>query len=441
MSNALIHFSEKAARTADQPISYFMQQAVENPDLISLAAGLVDPLSLPADEVEDALSALLRQPEKAQAALQYGTTQGLGSLRDRLLVRTAALDSATPGELGLTAGNVVITTGSQQLLYLLSELLLDPGDLVITEAPSYFVYQGTLNSLGVRTLSVPVDEQGLITDVLEDLLEELEQSGNLDRLRLIYVCDYFQNPSGLTLSLSRRQHLLELVRRYSKHRRLFILEDAAYRELRYEGPDLPSIKSFDHDNAHVILAMTFSKPCAPGLKTGYGFLPSELMGPFLRLKGNHDFGSNNLTQHLLDRLLETGAYDQHVAKLCDVYRTKRDALLSALYREFEDWPEVRWTHPNGGLYVWLTFPPWVDTGPDGRLMRAALQEGVLYVPGQFCYLNGDHGPLPTHEARLCFGVVPLEQIEEAVRRLARAARESVKGEHRSAKFREPAVLS
>jgi 2-aminoadipate transaminase len=242
----------------------------------------------------------------------------------------------------------------------------------------------------------------------------------LDRLRLIYICDYFQNPSGLTLSRPRRRHLLELARRYSRNRRLLILEDAAYRELRYEGPDLPSIKSLDRDNSHVVQALTFSKSCAPGLKTGYGLLPRELVGPLLRLKGNHDFGSNNLTQHLLDRLLETGAYDRHVASLCDVYRRKRDAVLDALAEEFRPWPEVRWTHPDGGLYVWLTFPRHVDTGADSRLMRAALREGVLYVPGQFCYVNGENGSIPTWEARLCSGVVPLEQIPEAIRRLARA---------------------
>jgi 2-aminoadipate transaminase len=415
-----VQFSDRALRTADQPISYFMQQAIENPHLISLAAGLVDPASLPAAEVAEALAELLGQPPTAQAALQYGTTQGYLPLREKLLARTTALDGKTPEEMCLTIDDVVVTTGSQQLLYLLSELLLDPGDLIITEAPSYFVYQGTLNSMGVRTLSVPMDEQGMDTDALAELLARLERSGELPRLRLIYVCDYFQNPSGLTLSLPRRQQLLELAQRYSRNQRLFILEDAAYRELRFHGPDVPSIKSFDTRNETVIEALTFSKPC---LKTGYGLLPRELVGPLLRLKGNHDFGSNNLTQHLLSRLLETGAYDRHVAELRKVYRAKCDTLVAALSEAFREWPEVHWTQPDGGLYVWMTFPCEVETGPDRGLMRAALREGVLYVPGQFCYVNGENGPLPTHEARLSFGVAPPEQIREAVHRLARAFRE------------------
>jgi 2-aminoadipate transaminase len=432
MDKAPVHFSNQALRTADQPISYFMRQAVENPNLISLAAGLVDPESLPTEEVATALERLGRRPERARAALQYGTTQGLLSLREKLVARTAALDAVSPHEMCVTTEDVIVTTGSQQLLYLVSQVLLDPGDIVITEAPSYFVYQGTLKSLGVRTLSVPMDEQGMITDALAELLSRLEKSGEINRLRLLYTCDYFQNPSGRTLSLPRRQHLLELARKFSRRHRIFILEDAAYRELRYDGPDLPSIKSFDAGNDHVILAMTFSKPLAPGLKTGYGLLPRELMGPFLRLKGNHDFGSNNLTQYLLDDLLETGAYDRHVALLCDVYRRKRDELLAALHREFsvpkgfanDAKSSVRWTHPEGGLYVWLTFPEKVATGPETRLMEAALKNGVLYVPGQFCYVSDKNGRIPTNEARLSFGVVPLDQIAEAVHRLSSAAAEA-----------------
>jgi 2-aminoadipate transaminase len=422
MSAPPVVLSGRARGTATQPISYFMQQAVENPGLITLAAGLVDPESLPAGEAARALGEVLGGPESARAALQYGTTQGYAPLREKLLARAAGLDGLTPAELALTPDEVVVTTGSQQLLYLVTELLCDPGDLVITEAPSYFVYLGLLETLGVRALTVPVDEQGMDTDALAGLLARLERSGELARLRLIYTCDYFQNPSGLTLSLSRRRHLLGLARRYGRGRRLFVLEDAAYRELRYEGADLPSVKSLDAGNEYVILAMSFSKSLAPGLKTGFGLLPRELVGPVVGLKGSHDFGSTNLAQHLIDRLLATGAYDRHVAGLCRVYREKRDALLEALGREFGRRPGVCWTRPGGGLYVWLTFPPGVDAGPDSPLMRAALREGVLYVPGQFCCPRGEAGaPAHAREARLSFGPVPVGQMAEAIRRLARAA--------------------
>jgi 2-aminoadipate transaminase len=416
-----VYLSKKSQRTEDQPISYFMQQAVENPRLISLAAGLVDAESLPAAEVKAAADFILSDPARARAALQYGTTRGHAPLRDLLLRRTAAMDHLSPSDMALSADHGIVTTGSQQLLYLLSEALLDPGDIVITAAPSYFVYQGTLHSMGVRTITVPCDADGLDTDALADLLRRLNRS-DLARLRLIYVVDYFDNPTGSTLSLPRRQQLMELVRRYSRDHRILILEDAAYRELRYDGDDLPSIKSFDPHNEHVILAMTFSKPCSPGLKTGYAFFPTELREPLLRLKGNHDFGSNNFTQHLLHRLLDSGAYDRHVAELRRVYSRKRDVLLGALAAEFPPETGVHWLRPDGGLYVWMTFPEDVNTGPSGSLMSQALEAGVLYVPGQFCYVNEGNGRVPTNEARLCFGVVHEEGLAEGVRRLARAYR-------------------
>ena len=182
----------------EQPISYFMRQAVENPDLITLAAGLVDPGSLPATEAARALAELLARPQTAQPALQYGTTHGHGPLREKLLERVTAMDGMTPGQLSLSPEEVVITTGSQQLLYLVTELLCDPGDVVITGAPTYFVYLGALNALGVRAVGVPMDEAGMDTDALAGLLARMERTGELERLRLIYVCDYFQNPSGLT---------------------------------------------------------------------------------------------------------------------------------------------------------------------------------------------------------------------------------------------------
>jgi 2-aminoadipate transaminase len=425
MSPVPFHLSQRADQTEDQPISYFMQQAVENPGLISLAAGLVDPESLPANEVRSALAAILADPASARAALQYGTTQGHAPLREKVLAHVLALDGVTARDVSVGVDDVVITTGSQQLLYVLGELLLDPGDIVITEAPSYFVYHGVLSSLGLRVLSVPMDDDGMNTDALEELLVRLEMTGELDRVRLIYTVDYFQNPSGLTLSLPRRQHLMELAKRFSKRQRLFILEDAAYRELRYDGADLPSVKSFDRDNEHVILAMTFSKPMAPGLKTGYGVLPRELVAPLARFKGNHDFGSSNLNQYVLDRLLGSDAYAAHVRRLCDVYRAKRDVLLGALAEEFPpDESRVRWTHPGGGLYVWLRMPPEVPTGPESRFMQAAMRQGVLYVPGAFCYVKDGHGPVPDCEARLCYATATADQLREAVSRLGRAAHEA-----------------
>jgi 2-aminoadipate transaminase len=429
MTLAPLSFSRKAMRTPESPISYFMQQALENPQLISLAAGLVDSESLPAAPVARAVADLLADPQTARAALQYGTTRGHAPLREKIVRHLEALDGVGPGRLGVTADDVLVTTGSQQLLYLLSELLLDEGDIVITEAPSYFVYHSVLAGTGVRVLAVPMDEEGLDVDALGDLLESIEARGELNRLKLIYVVDYFQNPTGLTLSRPRRQRLVELVASYRAKQRILLLEDAAYRELRYEGEELPSLKSFDPGNEVVIYAGTFSKPCSPGLKTGYALLPRDLMEPLVRLKGNHDFGSGNLTQYVINQLLESGDYGRHVEYLRGVYRAKRDAMVGALNEAFGDWEGVTWTRPRGGLFVWLAMPPSIPTGASSPLMKAAVREGVLYVPGEFGHICQD-GRRPGHEMRLSYGDAPIEQIREAIRRLRRAAESVVRKEPR-----------
>ncbi len=422
MPPAPLPLSVQATRTTDSPISYFIRKAIETPGLVSLAAGLVDEPSLPAADVAEATAALMADPATARAALQYGSTQGLTALREKVLAHVCAADGVTPADLNLSVEDVVVTTGSQQLLYLLGEALFDEGDIVVTEAPSYFVYHSSLGSHGVRVLPVPMDAGGMNLDALEDLLARLERAGELPKLKLIYTVDYFQNPTGLTLAADRRPRLVELARRYSRSHRVLILEDAAYRELRYDGPDLPSVKRADPGNEFVVYTGTFSKPCAPGLKTGYALMPRDLVAPVCHLKGNHDFGSNNLSQHLIDRLMATGAYHRHVGHLRGVYRAKRDAMLRALEAEFADWPEVRWTRPAGGLYVWLTFPPHVDAGPDGPLVPRALDAGVLYVPGEFGHVADEFGALPRNEARLSFGVADEGQIAEGVRRLRKACR-------------------
>lgn len=422
MPPAPLPLSGKSTRTTDSPITYFIQKAIETPGLISLAAGLVDEGSLPRAEVGAAVAELMADPAAARAALQYGSTSGFAALREKVLKHVCAADGVSPGEIGLSVNDVVITTGSQQLLYLLGEALFDPGDIVVAEAPSYFVYHSLLVSKGVRVLTVPMDDGGMNVDALEALLERLQRTGELSRVKLIYTIDYFQNPTGLTLAEGRRPRLVELARRFSQHHRILILEDAAYRELRYAGSDLHSVKRFDESNEFVVYTSTFSKPCSPGLKTGYAFLPQGLVDPVLHLKGNHDFGSANFVQHVLNRLMETGAYHRHVEKLRSVYRAKLDCMLQSLAQEFADFPGARWTVPAGGLYVWLTLPPHVDTGPRGSLVPAALEAGVLYVPGEFGHVPDVEGRIPRNEARLSFGVAEPEQIAEGVRRLRRACR-------------------
>ena len=421
MPPAPLPLSGKSCRTTDSPITYFIKTALETPGLISFAAGLVDEGSLPVAEVGAAVAAITSDPAVGRAALQYGSTQGLPALREKLLAHVCDADGVKPADVGLSADDVCVTTGSQQLLYLLGEVLFDPGDIVIAEAPSYFVYHSLLQSKGAKVLAVPMDENGMNTDALEQLLERLARTGEIARVKLIYTVDYFQNPTGLTLSADRRKKLVELARRFSTAHRILVLEDAAYRELRYTGDDLPSVKRFDATNEFVVYTSTFSKPLSPGLKTGYALMPRDVMGPLLHLKSSHDFGSTNLAQYVVDRLMATREYHRHVEKLRAMYREKRDAMLAALKTAFAGVRGASWTVPAGGLYVWLTLDG-IDTGSGGPLVPAALDAGVLYVPGEFGHVPDADGKLRRDECRLSFGVADLDQIAEGVRRLRAAVR-------------------
>jgi 2-aminoadipate transaminase len=417
-----LSLSSRSGRTGDSPISYFIQKALETPGLISLAAGLVDESALPSLEIAKVVAEMMANPTTAKAALQYGSTQGLPALRTKILEHVCRADGVSARDVNLSPTDVILTTGSQQMLYLLGEVLFDPGDIVIVESPSYFVYHDCLKSAGVRVVGIPMGPDGMDLMALEGTLTSLEQSGELKRLKLIYTVDYYQNPTGLTLAADRRPKLLELAKRFSKDHRILILEDAAYRELRFDGPDIPSIKRWDTTNEYVIYTSTFSKPCSPGLKTGYSFLPRDLIGPICNLKGGHDFGSSNLNQHILNRLVETGVYSQHAEKLRSVYRKKRDAVLTALKHEFADWPEAKWSDPKGGFYVWLTLPKHIETGRSGKLVERAVQEGMLYVPGEYGHVPNEHGHIPRNEIRLSYGVAEPPELTEGIRRLRRACR-------------------
>lgn len=414
-----LSLSAKAKRTVEQPISFLMAAAIGRKDLISFAAGLVDEPSLPVDEVRDITQRLFADPARARSVLQYDTTHGLKPLRELLLRHLEHLEGHSAEAMGLTPADMLITTGSQQALYLIGDVLLDPGDIVIAEAPSYFVYTGTLTSFGARVLTVPMDKDGMDVDAVERLLTRLEKEGKLPRVKLIYCMSYYQNPTGQSLSTPRRKKLLDLAKRFSKSHRILILEDAAYRELRYEGDSLPSIKSFDPANQYTILTQTFSKPFAPGIKTGYTVLPADLVDPILQQKGNHDFGSANLCQNIAYETLKDGSYHKHVQVLNAAYKHKRDIMLASLDKYMPKAAGLSWVHPQGGIYVWLTLPTTIDTSREAQMFQDAVKHGVIYVPGAYAYSPDEQGHLPKNSLRLCFGIVPTEQIDPGIQRLAK----------------------
>ncbi len=409
--------SSKARRTKEQPINALVVAAMANPELVNFAAGLVDSHTLPTEMVGEMAKAILSDQVRGRAALQYETTLGFAELRRSALRHFEAIEDRPAAEMSLTPGDFVITTGSQQALYIIGDVLIDPGDIVIAANPSYFVYTGTLQSLGAKVMTVPMDDGGMDVEAVDRLLAQIERDGKLDRVKFIYCISYFDNPTGLTLAADRRPRLVEIAKKYSRKQRILILEDAAYRELRYDGPAMASIKSFDRENKYVICACTFSKPFAPGIKTGYTAVPPDLMQAILDQKGNHDFGSASLCQHIAAEALRGGKYLEQVENLKQGYSKKLYAMLDSLERFMPKVDGLHWTRPHGGLYVWLTLPETINTSRGG-MFDAAVDAGVLYVPGAYCFQPDEKGFVPSNHLRLCFGNVPAEKVEPGIEKLA-----------------------
>ena len=413
-----------ATRASEQAISFLMQQGVENADCLSLAAGLVDPQTLPVDLVRDAADQILT-PETGPLALQYGTTTGSEELRSVFRDHLAELENQSPQATQLPLGQIMLTTGSQQLLALVSQAVFNPGDICLVAAPTYFVYLGVLDGVGAETIPVDTDGDGMCPQALDRKLAELAEAGQLHRVRMVYVVSYHDNPAGVSVSEQRRPELVRTVKKWSQEQPIFLLEDAAYRELHYDGPRQRSLWSYDDsyqsdEDETVILSQTFSKSFSPGIRVGVGVLPRQLVKPVADLKGNEDFGSTHLSQNIVAHVLRTGAYARHVEQLISSYREKRDAMLAAAEEFFSDIPGVSWLQPKGGLYVWMSLPDAVATGFDSPLFeRATSVDKVMYVPGELCYPSA-WDKRPTNQMRLSYGVLGPEALRESMRRLASA---------------------
>ncbi len=412
-------FSQRAAWAVGQPISELMARALANPELISLAAGFVDSATLPVEFTADAMSAIFADETTARRALQYGSTPGCPELRHLIMDRICQEDELPAGTLDYQ--QVVLTAGSNQLLHLVAESILNTGDIVISAAPTYFVFLGMLANLGARTCGVPTDDEGILPWALDELLQRLESQEQLPRVKALYLVSYYDNPQGITISLRRRQELLDVIRRWRSKQNILIIEDAAYRELRYAGDAVPSMLSLEGAADHVVYAGTFSKSFSPGVRVGWGILPVSLVDPVCNQKGNIDFGSPHFNQLLMLTVIKNGWYDPHIDSIRQSYGVKLQAMLTAIDQYIGAIDGVTWVRPRGGLYVWLELPPAIDTGPDGVLADRAVSEGVLYVPGQYCYPSSG-SPVKRNTMRLSFGVQSPERIVEGIEKLGRAIR-------------------
>ncbi|MFY9254413.1 MAG: PLP-dependent aminotransferase family protein [Fuerstiella sp.] len=416
-----------ARRASEQAIGFLIQQGLENADCLSLAAGFVDLQTLPVQLVKDASAKLLADAACGKRILQYGTTAGPEELRSVFRDYLAELEDHSDKATNLPLGQIMLTTGSQQLLALASQAIFDEGDICLVAAPTYFVYLGVLDGVGANTIPVKTDSDGMCPEALDAMLQQLADDGQLHKVKMVYVVSYHDNPAGISLSNERRPRLMEVVKKWSRDHHIYILEDAAYRELQYDGPDMPSLWSFDDaasngGREHVILALTFSKSFSPGVRVGMGVLPQELIKPVSDLKGNEDFGSTHLSQNIVAEVLKQGTYRTHVTGLLKSYQLKRDAMLAAAEEFFSDIDGVSWLRPNGGLYVWMSLPESIETGFKSALFeRATSVDKVMYVPGELCYPSA-WKERPKNQMRLSFGVLNPEDIRESMKRLAAAVK-------------------
>ena len=240
---------------------------------------------------------------------------------------------------------------------------------------------------------------------------------------MFYMVTYFQNPSGITTTLERKQQILDLLRRYEKHagHLIPIVEDGAYRELGFNGEVVPSALTLEGADERVIYTSTYSKPFATGIRAGIGVLPKDLYPVILRLKGNHDFGTANLIQQILKEALTSGVYAHHVDRVRGRYKRKSATMVKAIRASFPDW--VDWEVPDGGLYVWASLKKKMATGLKSKFFQAALDKGVIYVPGQLCYADDPTRKKPNHQMRLSYGAASAKDIEEGIARLGELIRE------------------
>jgi 2-aminoadipate transaminase len=370
------------------------------------------------------LNNILRSPKTGRPALQYGISAGENQLRELTAAHLQKLDGGHNH--AHAPERTIMTSGSQQLLYMTLEALCDEGDIVLVEDPTYFVFLSILQSRNLQARGVKLERDGIDLAHLEKNLTQLKKSGELQRVKALYLVTYFQNPTGATTSLAKKRAVLKLLKQFERAagHPLYLIEDAAYRELRFDhGADVPTALTLPGATRRVIYAGTYSKPFATGVRVGFGILPEPLYTAVLRIKGNHDFGTANLLQHLLARALATGAYDRHVAKIRQSYARKARVMKQAMVKHFPANVEI-W-EAGGGLYFWARLPKGISTGMKSKVFQAALKQDVLYVPGEICYADDPSRAKPDHEMRLSFGSASEASIREGIQRLGGVLQKSV----------------
>jgi 2-aminoadipate transaminase len=371
------------------------------PEVISLAGGLPDTSTFPPQSFAAQMTRIAQ--ESAAEALQYGPTEGFEETKDCILEVMGA-EGMLPDP-----DDIVVTTGGQQGIDLVTKTLVDPGDVVICEAPTYPGAVPVFCSYQAEVVQVECDEDGMDVDVLERLLGELRSQGR--RPKFIYSVPTFQNPAGVTMSFERRQRLVELARANE----ILVVEDNPYGLLRYGGEPMPPLYQLDGGD-FVIYIGTFSKILSPGIRLGWTVAPPPVLEKIVLGKQATDLCTSTLTQYFVREYFAERCWQRYIDDLIEIYRERRDVMLQALRDNFP--AEATWTEPEGGLFIWATLPDYIDTGD---LLAKALRADVAFVPGQAAYVDGRG----RHSMRLNFSGVGEAEIREGVRRIGEVIAQQV----------------
>ncbi len=387
-------YSDRAGKMRKSEIRELLK-VTQDPEIISFAGGLPNPLSFPIQDIKIIVQNVLNNHGKV--ALQYGATQGINELREAIAERSRK-EGMTKGT---SPDNIMITSGSQQALDAVGKIFLNPGDIAMVGLPSYLGGINAFRSYEANLVGVPLDKEGMQVDLLEEKIKELIKQDMA--VKFIYTIPTFQNPAGTVLPESRRKKLLDIAHEYN----LVIIEDDPYGKLRYDIPAIKPIKAFD-DEGRVIYMSTFSKILAPGFRLAWIIAPEDVMRKLALCKQAQDLCTAPFSQYIAHEFIKSGSMDLHIMKICEMYKPKRDIMMDSMKKYF---PEgYICNKPKGGMFAWVTLPEQIDTE---AMFLDAFKEKVAYVHGKaFCVDGGGSSSM-----RLNFSYSTNEQLDIGMKRL------------------------
>jgi len=375
-----------------------MLRYLDDPEIISFAGGLPNPEVFPIDIIQRAADRSLK--EDWNHVLQYTPIPGEKDLIE------AIIDYLKKDDIFIEPENIMITTSGQHGIDLVGRLFLEPEDIIVTDLPTFGGALAAFEMENAKYIARDIEEDGSDIKGMEAEIEDLIQRGRTPKF--IYVVPDFQNPSGITMSLEKRISLLSLGKKYG----IPIVEDSPYRELRYRGENIPAIYSLDENQGNVVGVYTFSKILCPGIRVGFNIGPPEVIRKFAFIKGGNILNTPKLNQDICTMFLREYNLETHFKKTIDYYSEKLNFFLEATKENFPEEMAIKWTKPEGGLFLWITVPEEINTL---ELFYKAIEEKVAFVPGEVFYPEG-HRRYNT--MRINFSFPTKEQIVEGVKRLS-----------------------